>query len=153
EAASITFASTSDLLGRWIGVTRFVLQRDWTWTGLAASGIPVTRIIHRAGQPDVVSVAGTIDLPRALASSSRPDGNPDCRAAVRQSTEILFFDAFDPKPDAGKFPTELTVDYSFQGAFVKAAPPAPETRSVELPITTPPAQLPHLVSAGIALSR
>jgi hypothetical protein len=153
EAASITFASTSDLLGGWICVTRFVLQRDWTWSGLATSGIQVTRVIHSVGQPDVATVVGTIDLPRALATLSRPDGNPDCRAAVRQSTEIVFFDAFDPKPEAGKFPTELTVDYSFQAAFVKAALPAPETRSIELPITTPPTQLPHLVSAGIALSR
>jgi hypothetical protein len=151
EAASVTFASSSDLLGRWIGVTRFVLQRDWTWAGLDIRGITVTRTIHRPGQPDVEQVIGAIELPRALASRNRPDGDPDCRAAVRQSTDVWFVDAFDPKPD-GEFPTELTVDYSFQPAYVTGTRPAAEIRRIELPIATPPTQLPQLVSAGIALS-
>jgi hypothetical protein len=152
EGASLTFASSSDLLMRWIGVVRFTVERDWTWKGLNASGIVVTRIVRRPGEPAVESVVGAVDLPPALASRQRPDGSPDCRASIRQSTEILFFDAFDPKQEPGKFPTGLTVDYVFQPSFVKAPPPAPETRGFELPITTPPAQVPRLVSAGIALS-
>lgn len=156
EAASLTFSSSSDLIGRWICVSRLSLERDWSWNGLAIPGISVTRVITRPGQPDVETVVATVDLPRMLTTRARPDSEGarlDCRADVRQSTEIVFFDAFDPKPPAGTFPTELTVTYSFQPAFVKAPAPAPDVRSIDLPVTTPPVQVPQLVSAGIALSK
>ena len=104
----------------------FVLSwlRDWTWDGLAEEGIAVQRRVKRPGRPDRVEFAGTIRLPHALAFSARPGANADPRNLVRQSTEILFFDAFDPKPKPGEFPTEITIEYeitpSFKGDVVTA---------------------------------
>jgi hypothetical protein len=46
EASAITFASAADLVGRWINVVEFTLQRDWTWDGLEPTGIAFTRIVH-----------------------------------------------------------------------------------------------------------
>jgi hypothetical protein len=63
-----------------------------------------------------------------------------------------FTDAYDPKPVAPDFPSKVTVDYILQPVYPDVAPPDPVTASILLPVTTPPSQLPRIVSAGIALS-
>lgn len=66
---------------------------------------------------------------------------------------MVFFDAFDPKPAPGSFPTEITFEYRLVPAF--EALPAPEPAlplTLLVPVTTPPVQVPRLVSAGLALS-
>jgi hypothetical protein len=154
EAGSITFASSSDLLSRWVHAVRFTVGRDWSWNGLAGSGIVVRRKVVRASDGAAVdAVVGTIEWPRAIAAKGRIGESQDCRHPARQSSEILFFDAFDPKPPAGELPGELTIAYTLEPAYVVAPPPEPSTRSIDLPITTPPAQVPRLVGAGLALSR
>lgn len=161
ERASITISSGADVIQRWINVLRFQLARDWTWDGLAEEGIAVQRRVKRPGKADLVELAGTVRLPHAVSPSatSAVSPDPDPRRLVRQSTEILFFDAFDPKPkpnpppEAGEFPTEITIEYEIAPAFKDdLPPPAPMTEGILLPITTPPVQVPKLISAGIALS-
>ncbi len=160
ERASITISSGADVIQRWINVLRFELARDWTWDGLAEEGIAVQRRVKRPGKPDMVELAGTVRLPHALARAATSGVSGDPRDPIRQSTEILFFDAFDPKPkpnpepEPGEFPTEITIEYEMAPAFKgEAPPPEPFTEEILLPITTPPVQVPKLVSAGIALSR
>jgi hypothetical protein len=151
EASALTFASAADLVQRWINVVQVTLQRDWTWDGLDATGIAVTRIVHFP-DGDLIQLAGNITFPHALAKKSI-SGIPDARAPIRQSTEVIFFDAFDPKPKAPrKFPSEITIEYVLQPVFKGLPPPDPISRSILLPITTPPSQVPHIISAGIALS-
>ncbi len=152
ERSSITFASAADLVQRWVVAVQFTLARDWTWDGLEERGIDVTRVIHRPGQPDQEELAGTIRLPHAVASPAIDGLDANVRAAERQFADIVFFDAFDPKPPDGTFPTELTVDYVLRPSYRGAPLPAPTEESIRLPVTTPPAQLPEVVSAGLALS-
>lgn len=167
ERASITISSGADVIQRWINVLRFELARDWAWDGLAEEGITVERRVKRPGKDDLVELAGTIRLPHAVAPAaiSELSNDPEPRTPVRLSTEILFFDAFDPKPKPnlpstpneppppGEFPTEITIEYEIAAAFKDdVLPPTPVTESILLPITTPPVQVPKLVSAGIALS-
>lgn len=153
ERASLTFASEADVIQRWINVLSFELARDWTWDGLAEEGIAIQRIVKRPEKPDLVELAGTIRLPHTLAASARAGVSNNPRDLVRQSTELLFFDAFDPKPEAGEFPTELTIEYVITPAFKgEVIPPDPTSEEISLPIMTPPAQVPKLISAGIALS-
>ena len=83
---------------------------------------------------------------------ARPTSPPICVRRARQSADIIFFDALDPKPRTGEFPTEITIDYELQPAFKASPPPEPIARSILLPITTPPVQVPRIVSAGLALS-
>lgn len=155
EASAITFSSAADLIQSWVNVVQFTLERDWTWDGLDPAGISVTRVVH---PPDGAAqeVVGAITLPRGLAQQVRAalssGESEDPRTPIRQSTELLFFDALDPKPAPGTFPSEITVDYILQPAFQGVAPPDPVSPSILLPVTTPPSQIPRIVSAGIALS-
>lgn len=72
----------------------------------------------------------------------------------RSSTDLIFFDVVEPKAAPGQFPAELSLAYALTPNF--AAPPTqsdpPLEVTVRLPVTTPPAQVPRLASAGIALS-
>jgi hypothetical protein len=163
ERASITISSGADVVQRWINVLRLELARDWTWDGLAEEGIAVQRRVKRPKQADVVELAGTIRLPHALTRTATSVDSTDPRNVVRQSTEIIFFDAVDPQPKPnppplpgevpGEFPTELTIEYEIAPVFKGEVPaPEPATEEILLPVTTPPVQVPKLVSAGIALS-
>ena len=132
EASAITFASAADLVQRWINVVQFTLQRDWTWDGLDPAGIAVTRTV-RFPDADLTERVGNITFPRSLAKKSAAD-IPDARAACRQSTQVIFFDAFDPKPKAPrKFPSEITIEYTLQPIFGGPPPPDPVSRSILLP--------------------
>ena len=69
-------------------------------------------------------------------------------------TDLFFFDAVDPKPPSGEFPSELEVTYTVQPSFRKAPSQADGafTFSTSLPMAVPPTQTPVPVSAGLALS-
>jgi hypothetical protein len=138
DNSSVTFASNTDLTLHWIIALRVTIDRDWTWGGLAPTGVSIQR--------DGVEV-GRIE-PRFMVDSGALT-HPD-----RATTDLVFFDVVDPKPDSGGFPTELTLKYALVASFV--APPAKSDAalmvSVDLPMTTRPTQVPKLVSAGIALS-
>ncbi len=168
EASSITFSSGSDLVQRWINVVKFDVLRDWTWDGLNGDGIAIDRIVHTPDRDDRLETVASFRLPRVIgpkALTGTTLANLDARAPVRQTTELLFFDAFDPKPrplpippdqvppadPAPVFPTELTIEYVLRLTF-DGPPDADASRSILLPVTTPPSQTPKLLSAGIALS-
>ncbi len=182
DGASLTLASEAELNLRWIQVLRIELARDWSWDALADDGVAVTRRLSRPGQDDVVTLAGTIDLPTAVArdatafhsgAGDAEDGaggaaDDGARAPQRQSSQIVFIDAFDPKPrpapvpepllpnapaQPANFPSETTVSYEISFTLRDGVePPAAATAQIVLPVTTPPVQVPRLVSAGIALS-
>lgn len=152
ERSSITFASAADLVQRWVCTIQFSLARDWTWNGLMEEGIDVRRVIHRPGQPDQDERIGTIRLPHAIAPAAVDGVDADARAASRQATDLVFFDAIDPKPPDGTFPTELTVDYELSPSYRGVPAPSPIQQAIRLPVTTPPAQVPQILSAGVALS-
>ena len=155
ELSAITFASNVDLIQRWVNVLQFKIDRDWIWDGLAEAGAEVRRVVKRPGKDDLDQLAGTIHLSRALPFAARAGVPPNVRAPQRQFTDVFFFDAFDPKPSPGDFPTEVTFEYRIVPAFKGDGPaPAPETLpELLVPITTRPTQTPKLVSAGIALSK
>jgi hypothetical protein len=139
DNSSITFASNSDLNRHWIVALRATIDRDWTWDGLASTGLSIVR--QGVGEVGRIEPRPTIDS----AALVHPD---------RTGTDLIFFDAVDPKPELGHFPAEMTLNYSITAQFTSAPTQSdpPITTSVLLPMTTPPAQVPRLVSAGIALS-
>ena len=138
DGASITFSSQADLALRWIILIRLTVNRDWSWDGFAFNGISVQRDGAEVGR----------------FSPGRNVGNdafvpsPD-----RTQTDLVFFDAIDPKPQPGTFPQELNPRYRITSTF-KGSPTKdpPLELLIHLPVTTPPLQVPRLVSAGIALS-
>jgi len=154
DRGAITFASESELVGRWLGVIRMRIQRDWTWDGLEDEGFVVSRR-DEPGAPDEPVVVGQLQVPfavssQAVAAGGTPGSDP------RAVTTLVFFDAVDPNPPAGQFPKilhpEWTIEPRIRGFGPAGNAALKEVRGVRLPIAARPRQTPRLVSAGIALS-
>lgn len=138
DHGSIVFASKIDLTRHWVVALTLQLQRDWSWDGVEDSSFEIIN--------EFAEVVGTIDMRRSLSFTALE--HPD-----RTHTDLVFFDAIDPKP-VGPFPSERGIGYTVTPRF-RAAPASqdpPLSLSVELPIAAPPTQTPKLASAGIALS-
>jgi hypothetical protein len=149
DASAITFGSAAELLRQWIVVIRLDMDRDWTWDGLAQSGVEV----KRDGQ-----VVGSIRVPPGLSGSVLP-----VRAADElRRTHLVFFDSIDPNPLGDAHPRPLTPAWqirpSFKAAGLEGTLPGNYeassrlTLDMTLPVMAPPHQMPKIVSAGIALS-
>jgi hypothetical protein len=160
ECSALSLSSDADATQQWINVLRLTLNRDWSWRGLKPSGVAVHRRVQRGdAPPGARELVGTLQLPSAIAPNAAAGveaGN--ARAPARQSCELLFFDAFDPKPDPHAeppdFPAELTFGYELTPEFEGGGDPAEPlpVPAITVPVTTPPSQVPQLVSAGVALT-
>ncbi|WP_444632756.1 hypothetical protein [Cupriavidus oxalaticus] len=136
DGASLTFATANEMTRLWLVAAVIKLRRDWSWDGLdyirvQRDGIEVGRI-----------------------ASSTSAGHEAQGDEERDSSTLLFLDAIDPKPAPGAHPRPLELDYVITPVF-RTAPDqvdAPLQSQIRLPVTTPPAQVPKLVSAGLALS-
>jgi hypothetical protein len=135
DGASLYFGSVGDLTSVWLIPIRVELERDWSWDGLDYLSI------ERDGNE-----VGRVEATRTVSG--------EAAGAAADRSELVFLDALDPKPAAGQFPAEPHLHYRLVPSF--RATPAQEDAPLEfdlhLPITTPPAHVPKLVSAGIALS-
>jgi hypothetical protein len=137
DGASIVFASQSDLAKHWLLVFRLTLDRDWTWDGLEQDGIVVAR--------------GGVEVGRF--GPNRSVNNDALHLPDRSQTDLIFIDAFDPKPAPDAFPVELQFTYTVTANLVATPLMDPPLQlEIQLPVTTPPAQLPEIASAGIAMS-
>jgi hypothetical protein len=137
EHNSITFSSKADLINHWIPALTLTLNRDWSWDGLKDKSLTIKRNGKIVGEVEVTRVVNDIAL-----------DNPD-----RNKTTIIFLDAVDPKPLNDKLPNELALQYDVEINLID--PPLnnpPLEININLPIAVKPAQLPKIVSAGIALS-
>ncbi|TAH49271.1 MAG: hypothetical protein EYC68_19285 [Chloroflexota bacterium] len=161
ENSSITFASQGDLLNHWLCCIALDVNRDWTWDALQDRSFVITRTT-RFTRDDVNTETetlqvGTVEV-RHTASFEALQ-NPK-----RNFTRLIFIDAVEPKnprtqPPAGnpalRFPDTIEVSYSIHTEF-KPQHAAQHDNDVQvastLPITIPPAQIPKIASAGIALS-
>jgi hypothetical protein len=146
DASAISFSNQAELLGQWIVVLDLELKRDWTWDGFAkpAPGVGTPGLSFARGGDTL----GVITYPRVVASAAvNTPGKPPDRAHTR----VLFFDAFNPQPVAPAFPRESVLNYTVSATFPVASP-QPSTYPIRLPVTTPPVQVPRIVSTGIAES-
>jgi hypothetical protein len=152
ERSAITLSADTDATNQWIHALRFRIVRDWTWRGLAEDGIEIYRQVQRGNRPiEAEQLVGTVSLPTALSQNATTDTDKSIREDRRQTTEVVFFDALDPKPEAGKHPTELFVRYTVKSRFESGVAGIPlQSGMIRLPVTTPPSQVPKLLSAGIA---
>ena len=159
DNSSLTFATPDELLGHWLCVLSFEVERDWTWDGLADQGIEVRRVRQFTGEAATVEdeVVGHLQWQKSASRVATTD--PD-----RSYTRVVFVDAVEPKKDllkpatgANPFPNTIDVSYTLTPRFREsvtpaAAPREAETRDVRLPVTSVPAQVPKIVGAGYALS-
>lgn len=136
DGASVTFATAEEVTRLWIVAVVLELRRDWSWDGLDCIRV------ERDG----------VEVGRLAASRSA--GQEAAGDAERDSSRLVFLDALDPKPPAGTFPRPLSPSYRLTPVFRTAQTQRddPLEAALVLPVTTPPAQVPRLVSAGLALS-
>lgn len=161
DSTSITIATKSDLLNQWIVPITAILNRDWTWDGLQPISFNIYRRKKFVGvglsEEERAAIAwsdevlvGDIEMKQAINIQALYD-------ADRSQTYLCFLDAVEPKPEnPTDFPEELMVDYRIE-PFFKSLPNAVDVQKDEikrlqlhLPITSKPAQVPRIVSAGIA---
>jgi hypothetical protein len=160
DNSSITFASKGDLAHHWLCCITLELERDWTWDGLQDRSFVLQRTA-RFKEDDVATdtdtmEVGDIEIKRTAPLTSLL--NPD-----RSRTTLVFIDAVEPKnnrhrpaPDDNetRFPDLIELKYTLRPQLKKPVgfPIDVHLPDLELPITLPPAQVPRVVSAGIALS-
>ncbi|MEP6627668.1 MAG: hypothetical protein ABJA32_06775, partial [Ginsengibacter sp.] len=158
DHSSVTFSSRDDFYHKWINVIQMDLNRDWSWDLLKPDSFKVFRTWRFEGDVDFQEEdLGGIFLTKGL--NWQAMNGPD-----RSFTRLVFIDALDPKPKSGKFPEPLEVQYSIKPQFKQVnidgierdlefnAAVVMKTLSTVLPITTVPAQVPKIISTGIALS-
>lgn len=147
EGSSIEFVAPDELAGVWINAVQVVLDRDWTWRGAGSPTLTVTRVVSlpgAAGAPITSDVVGTIELMNSInvQATIKPE---------RAFSRMIFIDALPPRMGPDKFPYEMAVTYRAQLRFEGGGSVTQPIDTV-LPIVTPPAQVPKVVAAGIALT-
>ena len=159
DNSSITFATKADLINHWLCVLSFEVNRDWTWRGLANTGIEVKREKEFTDEPATAEseVVGYVQFNECANVVALKDPN-------RSFTRVVFIDAVEPKKplDAPAtqmhpFPNTIDLNYTLMPRFINSVNPAAGAREsvtcdVQLPVTTVPAQVPKVVAAGFALS-
>ncbi|HEY2301901.1 MAG TPA: hypothetical protein VGH66_08405 [Acidimicrobiales bacterium] len=173
DGETLTFGSTTDLLGQWVVAITLDLERDWTWDGLQDAGF----IVLRGGPTDTEATnppsVGAITVPRVIGAAA----NTNPTEAARSRTRLIFLDAIDPHepvPDSG-FPESLQHRWFVNPVLRPAGPPldpsapapllgpsplppvtgtelASTPLDLRLPIAIPPSQVPAIASVGLAQS-
>jgi hypothetical protein len=161
DNSSITFASKADLSNHWLCSINLRMERDWTWDALEDRSFVIQRK-KRFKEDDLATETETLEVGDIELKRTAPFTaliNPD-----RSFTTVIFIDAVEtknaltqPAPDdtEPRFPDLIELGYTIQPKFKKplvAQTDGDYELTLELPITVPPAQVPKIVSAGIALS-
>jgi hypothetical protein len=160
DNSSLTFASKGDLAHHWLCCVLLDLERDWTWDGLEDRSLVIKRSKRfkedAAAETEHLEV-GDIEIKHTapFTALSEPD---------RSHTTLIFIDAVETKnermqpPPHGsepRFPDLIDVEYTIEPAYknpLGAPTDDPYVLPLKLPITMPPAQIPKILSVGIALS-
>ena len=157
DHSSLTFAAKGDLINHWLCCISFTIDRDWMWDALQNRSMIIRRTKRYANEEIAESsnvVVGDLEISRTVSFESLH--NPQ-----RNASRIVFIDALEPKKEALEntsepgFPDAIEVSYSIEVNFKTGHAEQNdtiETLALSLPITTTPAQVPKIVSAGIALS-
>ncbi|MDZ7604581.1 MAG: hypothetical protein U5K79_03115 [Cyclobacteriaceae bacterium] len=155
DNSSITFASKGDLINHWLCCISLELDRDWMWDALESRSFIVRRtkkFTHDENPESTNVIIGDIEMVRTASFES-------LHKPQRNSTRLIFIDAVEPKKDqpgnTPVFPDTIDLNYSVEARFKQnhgEETDAPEVLNLSLPITTPPSQVPKIISAGIALS-
>ncbi len=160
DHSSITFASRDELLNHWIVALTFQVDRDWTWDMVEEVSFEVFRDLKFQSDADIDDNQGRPigDLEMKGTAPINALQSPD-----RSKTTLIYLDAVEPKstrpqpddPLETAFPDVIELSYRIEPRF-RVAPADqddPEPLTLSLPVTTPPAQVPRIVSAGMALSQ
>ncbi len=159
ENSSLTFASKNDLMNHWLCCVNLTLNRDWTWDAMQDRSFVLTRTKHFTEHPEESESVevGAFEL-RHTASFEM------LHTPQRDFTRLIFIDAVEPKDpkmqpapnqNEPRFPDTIQVEYNLHARFKPLHAGQQDELApldITLPITTPPAQIPRIASAGLAFS-
>ncbi len=153
DNTSLTLATQDDMINHWLVPITLLVNRDWSWDGIEPTSIHIYRrrkfMLADDWEPE--TEVGDIELKRAINIQALTNSD-------RSQTFICFIDAVEPKSaDLTLHPDEILLEYRIEPRFKAGNPDLTTdpalTLALHLPITTPPAQMPRIVSAGMALSK
>ena len=160
DHSSLTFAAKEDLVNHWLVALTLQLERDWTWDGLRPVSLEIFRSTRFTTDAEVDDNGGNPVGDWEIVPTAPINALQDPQ---RGRTTLIFLDAVEPKtsltqpanPGEKRFPDTITLDYRVEPRFRNAPAQSdpPEEMHLLLPVTTPPAQVPRIASAGIALSK
>ncbi|WP_116694395.1 hypothetical protein [Marixanthomonas spongiae] len=154
DHSSLTIASKGDLANHWLCCISLSLERDWMWDALKTRSFVIKRTKKYTRDDEAESteaLIGDIEIMRTAPFDALDTPN-------RNATRIIFIDAVEPtkeKPDSVSqpdFPDTIALSYTIEAQYKADSHTASQKLEVLLPITTPPAQVPKVASAGYALS-
>ena len=160
DSSSLTISTKEDLIDHWLVCLKLEINRDWCWDALQDTSFVIKRtkrFQHDATSEEETEQVGVIEIRKAASILSLQ--NPD-----RTKTVVMFIDAVEPKSSLMqpaphqtelRFPDLIELEYTVTAQFKEGyatQKDKPLKLNLTLPITTNPAQLPEIVSAGIALS-
>jgi hypothetical protein len=152
--AQMQFASLDELKGRWLVAIETTLNCDWTWNALAVEGIVIE---HRNALGEWVT-KGAVRMPFAVDEAQCGS----IREATRTQTRIVFLDAIAPHEIS--FTTNPVTHFAMplphvptESWRVRVVGSTSELQlpaiDIDLPYAVGPAEIPRIVSAGIAHSQ
>ena len=147
DSTSLEFTEPGELAEQWINVVQAVLNRDWTWRGTGSPTLKIMRTVELPNAPGALPVTtevGTIELMHTINVQA-------ARKPERTYTRIVFIDTMPPPIGPDGLPYEVQVSYHLSFAL-EGGGNVTQTLMTELPIVTPPTQVPRIVAAGIALT-
>ncbi|OBX26886.1 hypothetical protein LX77_00675 [Gelidibacter algens] len=161
DHSSITLGSKGDLCNHWIGCLVYRINRDWSWDALknVSFSISRTKKFKNDGDEDLETLkVGDIQFKHYASFESLIAD--DFGIVNRGHTTLIFIDAIEPKsrllrPNGQlRFPDELEVEYTITPHFKADHGSAQEYKPdmLRLPTTIIPAQVPKIVSVGMAFS-
>lgn len=159
DQSSITFGTKGDLCNHWIGCIVHRINRDWSWDALQNVSFSISRNKKFKHDEETETIkVGDIEMKHyASFESLVPD---EFGIVNRDYTTLIFIDAIEPKSSLKKedgelrFPDELEVDYTITPNFKPnhGSETILNTEKLSLPTTVIPAQVPKIVSVGVAFS-
>ncbi|MBA3415406.1 MAG: hypothetical protein H0U10_09300, partial [Chloroflexia bacterium] len=148
DNGSVRLETTADLPEKWLTVLRLTIERDWTWLAPVEPAFTIHRtLVNRTTGADVEArrEIGAVPFPHVL--------NRQCAIGPqdRDGSHLIVIDAFGAICDADGLPHEIEARYEVT-AHGYLGPGAPVEVSNRLPVTTPPTDVPRIMSAGHAFS-
>ena len=146
--SSLVLMAASELAHQWVNVLQWKINRDWTWKAYAAPTFKVERALRLNGNSysEPRQLVGEVRMMHAVTPLVAEEENPH-----RDHSNFIFIDAFQPPLGSDGKPYEVQVEYFLTVQFENGDILEVSSQN-HLPITTPPRQIPKVVSAGIALS-
>ena len=162
DHSSLTLAAREDLSNHWIVALTLDLGRDWSCDNLEPVSFEIFRTKKFRADTEIDDNGG---LPVGDLEVIQTASMLALQEPRRQHTRLVYLDAIEPKneqmqtahPEETRFPDVIEVDYDLRPAFstvpVQQDPAVQFRLHLDLPVTSPPAQVPKIVSAGLALSK